>query len=120
MTVVVESGKGGGGCGCGRSGSVGGKGDGEGSCKGGREGGRKGSGQGGCKSGGRGVLIFDILLVSLHFNQTIILTISYLKANHIFCIDVFFVLTTTPRSKPTTSFVTMCFFSFVTDAPHSQ
>ncbi len=69
VAVVVDGGKGGGGCGRGCCGGVGDKGSGEG----GREG-----GQGGSEGAGRGVLIFDSLLISLHFSQTIILTISYL------------------------------------------
>ncbi len=48
----------------GGGGGVGGK-DG---CEGGGQGGREGS--------GRGVLIFDSLLISLYFSQTIILTIN--------------------------------------------
>jgi hypothetical protein len=64
--MVVDGGEGGFGCGHG----VGGK--------GGGEGGREGGGQGGSEGAGRGVLIFDYLLISLHFSQTIIFTISYL------------------------------------------
>ncbi len=45
--------------------------------KGRGEGGREGSGQGGSKDAGRGVLMFANFLISLHFSQTIILTISY-------------------------------------------
>ncbi len=70
LAVVVDGGKGGGRHGRSRSGGVGGK--------GGGEGGHEGGGQGGREDAGRGVLIFDSLLISLHFSQTIILTISYL------------------------------------------
>jgi hypothetical protein len=63
VAVVVEGGGGG----------VGGKGGGGVGGKGGRDGG----GQGGRESGSSGVLIFELLLISLHFSQTIILTISY-------------------------------------------
>ncbi len=70
VAVVVDGGKGGGGRGHGRSGSVGGSCGGKGGCKGGGQGGREGT--------GRGVLIIvDQLLISFHFSQTIILTISY-------------------------------------------
>ena len=68
MAVVVDGGKGGGGRDRGHGGGVGGKGGVSG----------KGSRKDGCKGGGRQVLIFDILLISLHFSQTIIPTISYL------------------------------------------
>jgi hypothetical protein len=57
VAVVVDGGD----CGRSRGGGVGGK----------------GGGQGGREGSGRGVLIFDLLLRSLHFSQTIILTISY-------------------------------------------
>ncbi len=63
LAVGVDSGKSGGGCGCGRGGGVGGKGLGEG--------GREGSGQGGREGAGRGALIFDKLLISLHFSQSL-------------------------------------------------
>ncbi len=66
VAVVVDSGEGGGGRGRGRGGGVGGK----------------GSGQGGCEGGGRGVLMFDYLLTSLHFVQTIILTILLVSQLH--------------------------------------
>jgi hypothetical protein len=75
VAVVVDGGKGGGGCGRGCSDGVGGE----------------GGGQGGRKGGGRGVLIFDLLLRSLHFVQTIILIIL-------------------PVSQLGTSFATMCVF----------
>ncbi len=88
MAVVVDGDEGSGSHGRGRGGFVGGGGGhghgrdggvcGEGSCECGRKGGCKGSGQGSHKGGGRGVLIFDYLLVSLHFSKTIILNISYL------------------------------------------
>jgi hypothetical protein len=58
---VVDGGDGGGGRGGGRGGGVGGEGDGEG--------GREGGGQGGREGSGRGVLIFDLLLISFHFSQ---------------------------------------------------
>jgi hypothetical protein len=141
LAVLVDGGKGGGSRDHGRNGSVVEEGGGEGGCKGGQEGSHEGGREGGCKGGGRGVLIFDLLLIILNFSQTII--ISYLQANHILCHDVIFfsyllplleasqphplqrcaivfVLTTIPRSKPTTSFVTMCFFCLVTDAPLSH
>jgi hypothetical protein len=60
VALLVDGGEGSGGCGCGV----------------GSKGGREGGGQGGCQGGGRGVLIFDLLLISLHFSQTIILTIN--------------------------------------------
>ncbi len=55
---------GGGSRGCGHGGSIGG----EDGCKVGGQGGREG--------GGRVVLIFDSLLIALHFSQTIILNIN--------------------------------------------
>jgi hypothetical protein len=96
LAVVVDGGEGGGGRGRSRGGGVGGE----------------GGGQGGREGGGRGVLIFDYLLRSLHFVQTIILN-TYPTSKSITSFApmcVFFVLTTAPRSKPTTSFTTMCFF----------
>ena len=66
---MVDGGKGGGGHGRGRGGGVGGEGGGKGGCDGGGQGGREGS--------GREVLIFDYLLRTLRFSQTINLTISY-------------------------------------------
>jgi hypothetical protein len=90
MAVVVDGGKDGGGCGRGCGGGLGGEGGVGG--EGGRVGGREGGGQGGREGGGRGVLIFDELLISLHFSQTIILTAI------------------SPKSKPTTSFATMCYY----------
>ncbi len=72
MAVLVDSGKGSGGHDHGRDGGVVEEGGGESGRKGGREGGREGSHEG----GGRGVFIFDYLLISLNFSQTII--ISYL------------------------------------------
>ncbi len=57
----------------------GGGGGSRGSSRGGGVGDEKGcevGGQGGCKGGGRVVLIFDSLLISLHFSLTIILTIN--------------------------------------------
>jgi hypothetical protein len=101
MAVVVDGGEGGGGRGHGGGGGR--EGSGKGGCEGGGQGGREGA--------GRGVLIFDQLLISLHISQTIILTISYLQANHILCNDEFFFHTFyLSTSKPTISFATMCFF----------
>ena len=60
----MDGGGGGGGRGHGRGGSVSGK------------DGHEGGGQGGWEGGGRMVLIFDSLLISLHFSQAIILTIN--------------------------------------------
>ncbi len=59
---------------------------------------------------------YNLLLVSKpHPLQRCVLFctnyLSYEQANHILCDDVcFLVHTASPRSKPTTSFVTMCFF----------
>ncbi len=64
VALLVGGSGGGGSRGCGWSGGVGDK------------DGRKVGGQGGCKDGGRVVLIFDSLLISLHFSLTIILTIN--------------------------------------------
>jgi hypothetical protein len=95
VTVVVDGGEGCGGRGRGCGGSVGGE----------------GGGQGGCEGGGGGVLIFDELLkVFILFKLSYLLLI--LPLSQLLCNDVcvFFVLTTSPRSKPTTSFATMYFF----------
>jgi hypothetical protein len=73
---LVDVGEGGGGRDHGRDGGVVEEGGGEGSREGGHEGGREGGHEGGREGGGRGVLIFDLLLISLNFSQTII--ISYL------------------------------------------
>jgi hypothetical protein len=64
VALLVDSGRGGGGLGRGRGGGVGD----EESCKVGGQGGREG--------GGKVFLIFDSLLISLHFSLTIILTIN--------------------------------------------
>jgi hypothetical protein len=70
----VDGGKGGGSRDRGRDGGVVKEGGGEGSSKGG--------GQGSHEGRVRGVLIFDQLLISLHFSQTIILSILHVSQPH--------------------------------------
>jgi hypothetical protein len=78
VAVVVDGCDGGGGHGGGRGGGVGGE--------GGGEGGREGGGQGGREGGGRGVLIFDKLLIRLHVSQTLYYSYYLLLVSH--CDDV--------------------------------
>ncbi len=103
VAVVVDEGDSGGGHGGGSGGGVGGEGDGDGGCEGGGQGSRKG--------GGRGVLIFDLLLISFHFSQLLYYSYYLLLVSQPHplrrCV-FFFVLTTSPTIKPTTSFATMC------------
>jgi hypothetical protein len=64
VVLLVDGGAGGGSRGSGWGGGVG------------DEEGCKVGGQGGCEGSGRVVLIFDSLLISLHFSLTIVLTIK--------------------------------------------
>ncbi len=103
VAVVVDGGDSGSGRGGGGGGGVGGE--------GGGKGGREGGGQGGREGGGR-VLIFDLLLISLHFSQTLYYSYYLLLVSQPHPLRRYFlVLTTSTRSKSTTSFVSMCFFS---------